>query len=145
LCPGGTGDSKAFYSSDVYDLVESLPDGFYGVADNAYTLSCSLLIPYSGKEKQSSAKDVFNFYLSQLCICVEQAFGLLITKWCLFKKPLEVKLRRTTLLVDAAMILHNYCIDERDSIVTSINVLTHEALVPNYEEYLDPLMNKSSK
>ncbi len=121
LCPGGTGDSKAFFSSEVYDLVESLPDGFYVVADNAYTLSCNLLIPYSGKEKQSSAKDVFNFYLLQLRIHVEQAFGLLVTKWQVFKKPLEVKLWRTTLVVEAAMRLHNYCIDERDNIVTIIS------------------------
>jgi hypothetical protein len=49
------------------------------------------------------------------------------------------------LLVEAAMRLHNYCIDEWDSILTSINVLTPEELVPNYEEYLDPLMNESSK
>jgi hypothetical protein len=47
LCPGGTGDSKALFSSDVNDLVESLPNGFYVVADNAYTLSCKLLIPHS--------------------------------------------------------------------------------------------------
>lgn len=61
LFPGGTGDSKAFYSSNVYDLVESIPDGFYVVADNESTLSCSLLITYSGKEKQSSEKDVLTF------------------------------------------------------------------------------------
>jgi hypothetical protein len=30
------------------------------VADNSYTLSCHLLIPYSGKEKESSAKDTFH-------------------------------------------------------------------------------------
>ncbi len=91
MSPGGIGDSKAFFSSEVYDLVESL-DGFYVVADNVYTLSCRLLIPYSGKEKESSARDVFNFYLSQLCIHVEQAFRLLITKWRVLNKRLEVKL-----------------------------------------------------
>ena len=107
LCPRGTGDSKAFFSSEVYDLVDTLPDGFYVVADNAYTLSCHLLIPYSGKEKESSAKDVFNFYLSQLHIHAEQAFGLLVTKWQVFKKPLEVKLWRTMLVVEATMRLHS--------------------------------------
>jgi hypothetical protein len=60
LCPEGIGYSKAFFSSEVYGLVESLPDGFYMVADNSYTLSCHLLIPYSGKEKESSAKDTFH-------------------------------------------------------------------------------------
>ncbi len=48
------------------------------------------------------------------------------------------------LVVEAAMRLHNYCIDERDNIVTSISGMNPEALVPNYEEYLDPLMSNST-
>jgi hypothetical protein len=145
MCPGGIGDSKVFFSSAVYDLTEQLPDGFYVVADNAYTLSCKLLIPYSGKEKQSTSKDVFNFYLSQLCIRVEQAFGLLVNMWRVLKKPLEVALWRTTTVVEAAMRLHNFCIDHRDSVRFSTNVLNPEALVPNYEEHLDVITDNSSK
>ena len=52
LCPGVLGESKAFYPSKTYNLVEQLPEGFYVVADNAYCLSSTLLIPYSGREKQ---------------------------------------------------------------------------------------------
>jgi hypothetical protein len=68
LCPGGTSDSKAFYSSRTYNLVEQLPEGFYVLADNAYCLSSTLLIPYSGWEKQDKSKDAFNFFLSLLRI-----------------------------------------------------------------------------
>ena len=50
LCPGGTSDSKSFYASRVYNLVQELPDGYFAVGDNAYTLSSTLLIPYSGKD-----------------------------------------------------------------------------------------------
>lgn len=92
----------------LYDLVESLPDGFYVVADKTYTLSCKLLIPYSGKEKQSSTKDVFNFYLSQLPIHVEQAFGLLVTKWPVFKRSMKVILWQTPLVAEAVVRLHSY-------------------------------------
>jgi hypothetical protein len=53
VCPGGTSDSKAFYASRVYNLVQELPDGCFAVGDNAYTLSSTLLIPYSCKDKQN--------------------------------------------------------------------------------------------
>jgi hypothetical protein len=65
LCHGGMSDSKAFYSSKTYNLVEQHPEGFYVLADNAYCLSSTLHIPYSGREKQDKSKDAFNFFLSQ--------------------------------------------------------------------------------
>jgi hypothetical protein len=92
LCPGGTGDSKAFAASFVQQYVSSLPRGFYMAADNAYTLFDTLLIPYCGVDKLDPSKDVFNFYLSQLHIQIEQALDLLVSKWIIFKEPLKVKL-----------------------------------------------------
>ena len=138
LCPSGTSDSKAFYALQMYNLVEDLPNGFHVLGDNAYMLSPTLLIPYSGKEKQNSSKDAFNFFLSQLRIRIEQAFGLLVTKWRVFKKPLEVRFWRTTLLIEACFRLHTYCIDEREVTVVNIGSCNPE-FTPNYEEYLDPL------
>ena len=62
------------------------------IANNAYTLLEHLLIPYSGTNKKDESKDAYNFYISQLHIQIKQAFGLLVNKWQIFKKPLEVKL-----------------------------------------------------
>lgn len=39
LCPECTSDIKAFYASRVYNLVQDLPDGFFVIGANAYTLS----------------------------------------------------------------------------------------------------------
>jgi len=60
-CPGGTGDSKAFYGTRLATFLQELPAGYYIVADNAYTLLANVLIPYSGTDKRYPAKDVFNF------------------------------------------------------------------------------------
>jgi hypothetical protein len=139
ICPGGTSDSKSFYASNVYNLVSQLPDGFFVVGDNAYTLSHTLLIPYSGVNKQNQAKDAFNFFLSQLRIRVEQAFGLLVTKWHIFKKPLEIKFWRTTLIIEAAFRLHNYYINENEYAAMTINTADPESFTPSYVEHLDPL------
>jgi hypothetical protein len=112
LCPdGGTSDRKAFCASHVCNIVQELLGGFFILSDNACVLTSTLLIQYSGKEKQNSSKDAFIFF-SQLWIQIEQAFGLLVTKWCVFKKLLEMKFRHTTLVIEAAFHLHNFCIAE---------------------------------
>jgi hypothetical protein len=40
LYPGGTGDSRAYQSSELCFYIDSLPpNGFYGIVDNMCTLS----------------------------------------------------------------------------------------------------------
>jgi hypothetical protein len=70
---------------------------------------------------------------------IEQAFGLLVAKWCIFKKPLEVKFWRTTLIIDAAFRVHNFCIDSRESSIISLGHCDPTTFTPTYMEYLDPL------
>ncbi len=140
-CPGGTGDSKAFYGTRLDTFLKSSGHGYYAVADNAYTLSATLLIPYSGSDKRYPHKDVFNFYLSQLRIKIEQAFGMMVNKWRVFKKPVELKLSAIPTLVECCMRLHNFCIDRNES-EWHIADLTPELLeehIPLYEEYLDDI------
>lgn len=138
-CPGGTGDSKAFYGTRLATFLAEISPGYYVVADNAYTLSATLLIPYSGNDKRYPAKDVFNFYLSQLRIKIEQAFGMMVNKWRVFKKPSELKLSFIPSVVECAMRLHNFCIDRRET-DWKVHDLTPDLIVehvPLYEEYLD--------
>jgi hypothetical protein len=137
--PGGTGDSRAFHGTALNHFLHDIPRGFYVVGDAAYSLSATLLIPYSGADKRNRQNDVFNFHLSQLRIKIEQAFGLLVNKWRVFKKPIEINLKRIPALVECCMQLHNFCVNERnldwcvpdlpDHVVTEHN--------PQYEEYID--------
>ena len=61
-----------------------MPDDFFLVGDNAYPLSDKLLIPFSGATKHRTYCRTYNFYLSQLRIRIEMAFGRLSTKWRIF-------------------------------------------------------------
>jgi len=101
--PGGTGDSRAFHGTALNHFLHDIPRGFYVVGDAAYSLSATLLIPYSGADKRNRQNDVFNFHLSQLRIKIEQAFGLLVNKWRVFKKPIEINLKRVPALVECCM------------------------------------------
>ncbi len=108
LCPGGTGDSRAYQASELHHFIDGCPPAFYSVADNAYTLSEHLIISYCGVDKLDKSKDVCNFYTSQLRIRVEQTVGLLVCKWRIFKKPLELKLHRVQHVLQACFSLHNF-------------------------------------
>ena len=143
-CPGGANDLMAFYQSNLPELLKKLPAGKYIVGDNAYVCSNTLLTPYSGKNKQDVDKDAFNFYLSQMRIRIEQAFGLLTNKWRIFRKPLETSLRNTPTLILAAMKLHNFCIDNRGvGDCARAKILTNEELADyrrDYVEYIDDVV-----
>ena len=58
------------------------------MGDNAYQLSNTLLIPFSGVDANDVDNDVYNFYLSQLRIRIEMSFGRLVSKWRIFRSDL---------------------------------------------------------
>jgi hypothetical protein len=93
--------------------LEVIPRGFYVVVDAVYTLTTTLLIPFFGGDKKQKDNNAFNFHLLQLRIKIEQSFGLMVNKWRVFKKPVEIRLERVPHLVECCMKLHNFCIDER--------------------------------
>jgi len=103
--------------------IESLPPGLYCVADAAYTLAETLLIPFTGIERSDKAQDAFNFYLSQLRIRVEMAFGRLTNKFRILKGSIIGTLDRVTSIVMACARLHNYII----KIDGSTNVIGSES------------------
>lgn len=127
--PGKVGDSIAFKKWKLREAIMQLPAGFYIIGDNAYPLSDSLLVPFSKLELKSKAHSDYNFYLSQLRIRIEMAFGLLVNKWQIFKRPLVVDFVNVKKVIKTCMKLHNFCIDERtktQDASTSMRAITTE-------------------
>lgn len=82
-----------------------LPGGFFLFGDNAYVCGPSLVVP--------GTDDDFNFEHSSLRMCIERAFGMLIRRWGILWRPLEVKFERRAKLISACCLLHNFCIDRK--------------------------------
>ena len=66
---------------------------------------------------------------------------MMVNKWWVFKRPIELGLHVVPSLVECCMRLHNFCIDNREqewnvSDVPAELVMEH---VTNYEEYLDEI------
>ena len=60
--------------------MNNLPDNFFLIGDMAYPCSNKLLTPYPGTNL-SQRKIILNYYLSQIRVKIEQAFGFMTNKW----------------------------------------------------------------
>ena len=109
---GRSNDARVFNRCfQLRGWIESLPDGFFLIGDNAYTLSDKMLIPFSGSAKFLTYIRSYNFYLLQLRIRVEMAFGRLTTKFRIFRRNLDFKLDKTKVILNVAAKIHNFVID----------------------------------
>lgn len=110
--PGGSSDLFAYESLSIREIIENLPDGIYIVADAAYMLTEHVLVPFTGGDRYDANKDTYNYFLSQLRIRIEMAFGLLTTKWSILQTNLANDLVLNSQVVMACARLHNFVIDQ---------------------------------
>lgn len=118
---GSEGDANIFANSDFGKALfnESLefPENavvgnekvpFFFIGDDAFPLSRRILKPYGGKTKLSDEEIIFNYRLSRARRCVENAFGILCSKWLCLKRTLFCKPDRAQKIAAACCLLHNY-------------------------------------
>ena len=109
-----THDSSAFASSELGRWLAAgrLEHPGYGPfflnGDNAYP-SCRYIVVPTGKR----AHAVFDYVQSSVRMPIECSFGILVRRWGIFWRPLEMKFEMRAATISACMRLHNYCIDER--------------------------------
>ena len=85
VAPGKTNNLRASNCCEkLQQWIQSLLEDYFLVGDNAYTLANNLLIPFNRAAKHKTYNRTYNFYLSQLHIYIEMAFGRLTTKWRIF-------------------------------------------------------------
>ena len=118
--PGSASDFLCYCNSSICDKLNApgfLLPGLCIYGDAAYANNMTMCVPY--KSVSNGPKDAYNFYQSQLRINIECAFGILVHRWGVLRKPIPVNIsiERTTQLVRALCILHNFCIDEKDTVI----------------------------
>ena len=110
--PGRTNDARAFCRlTGLRRWLATVPNEFFLHGDNAYVLDNNFLIPFSGARKSPPFNDSYNFFHSQLRIRIELAFGLLSTKWRIFRRNLTFSSAKNANIIMAAFKLHNFVIN----------------------------------
>ena len=126
---GSTHDSQAWKRSKLNNFIVKqggLPWGYWIAGDEAYANCNWLLTPYSASSQGSWAsrvyKDSFNFHQSSQRITVECAFGILVKRWGILWRSLEVALPNVKRVIGTCVALHNVCIDQREDDCSGSNM-----------------------
>ncbi|XP_025159509.1 uncharacterized protein LOC112589650 [Harpegnathos saltator] len=101
---------QRFYNNNMY-----LPDPsaisnrhnvpYVIVADEAFQLNSFTMRPYPSKNL--TKQRIFNYRLSRARRVVENAFGILVTRWRIYQKPLNTSLVTSDAIIKATVCLHN--------------------------------------
>jgi len=108
--PGKVSDNVAFSKWKLSADIANLPFGNYVGGDNVHSGFFDVDLVHEATTPHHSN---YNFYISQLRIRIEMAFGLLVNKWHIFQQSLKVDYVHTGFVIKTCMKLHNYCIDDR--------------------------------
>ncbi|GFR22764.1 DDE Tnp4 domain-containing protein [Trichonephila clavata] len=91
--------------AEIPGTTKMLPFLFIGY--EAFPLKSNLMRSYPGVAL-SKDKGIFNYRLSRARRCVENAFGIMASRFGIFRKPLVSSLETSTFTVAAAVCLHNF-------------------------------------
>lgn len=114
-CPGRSSDYLAWIMSTLPEQLadeekQMILEGMTIVGDNAFIETDYMAIPFPGNRIEED-EDAYNFYLSQLRITIERAFGILIHRWGILRRPLGCHVQSVPALIQCLCLLHNFCID----------------------------------
>ena len=112
ISPGSTSDIVLYTMAQALKaMIDSLPPGLYFLGDAAFPLGEALLMPFVGVQRHSNPyNDSLNFYLLQLRIRVEMAFGRLVNKFRILSNKIIGKLSRVSAVLTACARLYNFII-----------------------------------
>jgi len=123
-CQGRISDGGVFRNSTLYDALEhnalnipppqNIPNTatvspFVLVADDAFPLTSNIMKPFAHRGL-NQMELVFNYRLSRARRVSENAFGILVSRFRVFRSGMEVKPEKAKDVVLAATVLHNYLI-----------------------------------
>lgn len=84
----------------------NIPYVFLG--DGAFALTEHVMKPYPGYHDWGLPKRKFNQRLSSARVVVENTFGILVSRFRIFKKPIQLNPEKVTLLTLTSILLHNF-------------------------------------
>lgn len=124
--PGHTGDSNIFRRSNFGRAVicggselnvppaEILEDNleyrYVFLGDEAFPLLSNLMRPYPGRNTSilPIEKSAFNYRLSRARRVVENAFGILSSRWRIYRRPIIASKTTVLGIIKATVVLHNW-------------------------------------
>ena len=80
---------------------------WYMVADDAFEMSCSVMKPFPSQDLSMNQR-IFNYRLSRARRIVENAFGILATRFRILRREIEMTPEHASEVVMGCIVLHNF-------------------------------------
>jgi hypothetical protein len=106
------------------------PSKTYILGDSSYANYDWLLVPYKDNGHLTRVQNHYNYIHSATRIKIEQAFGLLKSRWRVLRNPIETDLKIVPHIVSCCCILHNIC-EERKEIIDEFDIISDQELINN--------------
>lgn len=94
---------------------EEIPFPYFFVGDEAFPLLKNLMRPFGGRNLDISTR-IFNYRLSRAIFCIENAFGILVSRWRIFHRRINALPNNVDGIIKATVCLHNYLKKWDDSV-----------------------------
>ncbi|XP_028417861.1 putative nuclease HARBI1 [Dendronephthya gigantea] len=101
--------------------VEGIPEpliSYHMVGNDAFALTSTMMKPYPHRHIDKT-KRIFNYRLSRARRVVENAFGILASRFCVFLTTIKLSPERVTYLILASCCLHNFMVNNNKHAYTS--------------------------
>lgn len=123
---GRVNDARAFSKSSLYKALKmnilQIPTEGVFVADDAFPLRTDILKPYSRTGNLTETQKVFNYRLSRARRIVENAFGILTSRFRVYEKLIPLAIQTVPKLDKATCSLHNWLQKISDNYITVGNI-----------------------
>ncbi|XP_018376592.1 PREDICTED: uncharacterized protein LOC108769870 [Trachymyrmex cornetzi] len=146
---GGNSDGGIFTSSDIYStLVDgtlNLPEGIanlpesdiqlpcFFIGDSGFPISRFMMRPYSGR-LLNERKKIFNYRLSRARRIIENTFGILSSRWRIYRKPIHMHPKYVDTTVMATICLHNFIKSEENFIQSESRIYCPPNFIDSEDE-----------
>ena len=81
---------------------------FFLVGDEIFPLKKWLMRPYPGTDLACEENKIYNYRHSMVRRVIENAFGILSTRWRIFHKPIRATIKNVENYTLSCLALHNY-------------------------------------
>ena len=95
------------------------------VGDAAIPLKINLMRPYPGRNL-SEPQANFNYRLSRARRVIENSFGILAARWCIFRRPIIAKTDNVVVYTKASIALHNFLRTTKSSVYCLLGFIDSE-------------------
>ncbi|XP_030747047.1 protein ALP1-like [Sitophilus oryzae] len=126
---GSISDGSIFAKSSLHQALErnilNQPDGSVILGDEAFPLKPYLMKPYPRRNQLSIAQKVFNYRQCRARRVVENAFGIMSSRFRIFRSPILLAPTTVVKLIKATCALHNWIRKVGNEVTVTADIEDH--------------------